>query len=131
MPAARPTLDSPNLSRRRSAAAMASVLAFLLPRQAGGIFVDTFAEGSAHACGQAYAGFAEFVAQAVGGSHGVFPALLAVAFEEIDLIGLGGEGRGLHAEQADLRAFFPVLAEEDADLLEDFRVELRRGWRSV
>ena len=47
--------------------------------------MNTFAEASAHAGGEAHAGFAELVAQLVGGSQSVFPALLAVAFEQINL----------------------------------------------
>ena len=84
MPVARPTLDSPNLSRRRSAAAMR-----------------------------------------------VFPALLAVAFQQVDLIGLRCELGGLHSEKANRGTPFPILAEQSADLLEDFCVELGRCWERM
>src|SRR6266849_995573 len=57
--------------------------------QRGRIFVDAFAEAAAHAGGQAYAGFAELVAETVGGCESVLPALLARAFEQVELIGLG------------------------------------------
>ena len=63
-------------------------LMLFLPRQACGILVSPLAESSAHAGRQFDAGFAKLVAQAVGGGHRVFPALLAVAFEQVDLIGL-------------------------------------------
>ena len=95
-------------------------------RQTCGILVHALAEASAHAGSQAHAGFAELVAQAVGGGHRVFPALLAIAFEQIDLIGLRGERGGVHAQQAHRDALFPVLAEQRAHLLEDFGIELRR-----
>ena len=38
--------------------------------------------------GQRDAGLAELVAQAVGGRQRIFPALLAAAFQQIDLFGL-------------------------------------------
>ena len=89
------------------------------------------AETSAHARSQTYAGLAEFVAQAVGSGHRVFPALLAIALEQVDLIGLRGERRCLHAQKADGYSFFPILAEERADLLENLGVELGCGCESV
>lgn len=49
--------------------------------------MGAFAEGSAHASCELDTGFAELIAQAVGGGEGVFPALLAVAFEQADLFG--------------------------------------------
>lgn len=53
--------------------------------------MSSLAETSAHARSQTYTGLAEFVAQAVGGGHRVFPALLAIPFKQVDLIGLRGE----------------------------------------
>ena len=44
--------------------------------EAGGIFVGAFTEAAAEACGQADAGFTEFVAQLVGCGEGIFPPLL-------------------------------------------------------
>ena len=83
------------------------------------------AEGSAHADSQAYAGLSKLVPQAIGSGQGVLPALLAISIEQVDLIGLLCERRGMYAQQSHLHAFLPVLAKECADLLEDFGVELR------
>src|ERR1035441_9085091 len=116
-PAGRRPYDSP---------ALRFVCPLFLSWEVCGILVNAFAEASAHAGCEAYAGFAEFVAQAIGGGHRIFPSLLAVAFEQVDLIRLGTERGGLHAEKTNLRALLPILAEEGTDLLEDFRVEL--GW---
>ena len=43
--------------------------------------MDALAEASTHAGGETDTGLAELVAQAIGSGHGVFPALLAVAFQ--------------------------------------------------
>src|SRR5947199_93091 len=95
-----------------------------LPRQSRWIFMHALAEVTAHARRQTDTGFSELVAQAVGGSQSVFPTLLAVAVKQIDLIGLRGERRCMDAQQSHLYAFLPILAEERADMLEDFGVEL-------
>ena len=63
------------------------------------------------------------VAQFIGGGQGVFPALLAAAVEQIDLLSLRGERRGLHSEQAHLNSLLPILSEERTDLFKDFGIE--------
>src|SRR5258708_30997476 len=37
----------------------------------------------------------------------------------------------MHSEESNVRSLLPVFAEQSADLLEDFRIELRRGRESV
>src|ERR1700686_1035402 len=102
-----------------------------LSGKASGIFMRAFAEVCSEACGQTHAGLAELVSQAVRGGHGVSPALLVIAVEEVDLIRLIGKRRCVHAEQSDLRTFLPILPKECADLLEDFCVELGGGSQGV
>ena len=88
--------------------------------------MSPLAESSAHPRSQTYTGFAELVAQAVCRCHRVFPTLLAVAFKQVDLIGLRSERGCLHAQKSNRHALFPISAEQRAHLLENFRVEL--GW---
>ena len=58
----------------------------VLSRQACRVFVYPLAESSTNPRSQAYARLAESVAEVIGRGQGIFPALLAVALEEIDLI---------------------------------------------
>ena len=51
----------------------------------------TLAERAAQAGSETNTGIAEFIAQFVGRAERVFPALLPVAFEQIDLSRLGRE----------------------------------------
>src|ERR1700722_4198220 len=85
-----------------------------------------FTERSAKPRRQANTRLAEFVAQPVSCGQRVFPALLAIAFEQVDLLRLRCKRRSLYTQQPDLRAFLPVLTEERPDLFKDFIVELRR-----
>ena len=45
------------------------------------------AEGAFHASGQPDTGFAEFVAQFVGGGHGLLPTLVTAVIQQIHLAG--------------------------------------------
>jgi hypothetical protein len=54
--------------------------------------VSPLAEISAKTGGQTDTGFAILVAQSICGGQSVFPALLAGTLEEVELIGLRGEG---------------------------------------
>src|ERR1700752_5080153 len=65
---------------------------FLLPGKADWIFVSALAEAALQAGGQSYGRFAKAVAEFVGGGQRIFPALLGVPFEQIDLHRLGTEG---------------------------------------
>ena len=89
------------------------------------------AETPSHARSQRNTGLAKFVAQAVRRSQRVFPALLAVAIQQINLLRLGLKRRSLHSEQADLPARLPVLAKEFTHLFEDFAVQLRRSRQAM
>ena len=60
-------------------------LAFALARQAGRILVGALAEASAHSRSQTHGGFSKLVAQTVGRGERIFPALLAIAVEKINL----------------------------------------------
>src|SRR6516162_6709191 len=97
-----------------------------LPRQAGGVLVSFFAENSAHASGEAHAAFAEAIAEFVGCGESLLPALMAATVEQIELSRRRFfERRNVHAEQTDCTSLLPVLAEQHADLGEDFGIELR------
>ncbi len=63
-------------------------LLLALARQPSRILVRAFAECPSHARRQLDARLAELVAQAVGGGQRIFPALLAAAFEQVDLLRL-------------------------------------------
>ncbi len=89
------------------------------------------AETASHARSQRNAGFAKFVAQAVGRSQRVFPALLSVGIQQINLLRLGFKRRRLHAEQAHFPARLPVFAKKFTHLFEYFAVELRRGSQTM
>lgn len=94
--------------------------------QAGGIFMGALAEGAAHARCEAYTFFSKLVAKFVGCCESIFPTLLAIAIEQVDLrFGLRGERGGLHSEKTYLHSLLPIPAKERANLLKDFGVELR------
>src|SRR5437899_4358330 len=99
--------------------------------QARRILVNPFPKVSAHTPSQTDAGLAELVAQAVGRGHCIFPALLAVALEQVDLIGLRCERRRLHAQKSHRHTLFPILAKQRADLFENLRIELGGGWECM
>ena len=89
------------------------------------------AETPSHPRSQRNAGLAKFVAQAIRRSQSVFPALLAVTIQQINLLSLPLKRRSLHAEQADLPARLPVFAKKFTHLFEYFAIELRRGSQTM
>ena len=85
------------------------VFAIPFAGQAGRVFVGAFAEAAAQAGGEADAGLAELVAQFVGRGEGIFPALLAIAFQEIDLGGLSRKRDACTPSRRTCTPFFQFL----------------------
>src|SRR5579863_10166593 len=83
---------------------------FALPGEPSRVLVGPLAETSAQTSGQTDAGLSELVPQLVGSCQRVFPALLPVPSEQVDLRILDGKGGRMHTQQADLSSLFPVLA---------------------
>ncbi len=88
--------------------------------------MGALAEGAAHARCKADTVFSKLVAKLVGCGESIFPTLLTIAIQQVDLrFGLRGEGRGLHSEKTYLHSLLPIPSKERPDLLKDFSVELR------
>ena len=64
------------------------VACLILARQSRRVLVRALTETSTHSAGQADTSLAELVTQTVRGGEGIFPALLARTFEQINLTGL-------------------------------------------
>src|SRR5262249_34423057 len=104
-----------------------ALLAFLngvLAGQTGRVLVRAFSERTAKAARERDAGFAVFIAQAIGGRQGLLPPLVAIPFQKIQLCVAFFEGGNVHTEQANGLAFLPIVAEQLSDLIEDLGVEL-------
>jgi hypothetical protein len=87
--------------------------------------VDALAEAALQAAGQRDGGFAEAVAQPVGGRERLLPALVLAGVQHPELACGRGERRRPHSQQADFSPALPVGAEERARRGEDLRIELR------
>src|SRR6267142_6600809 len=88
--------------------------------------MSALTESTFHPGRQPNARFAELVAQMVGGLKRLLPALLTRRLKQVNLRRTRFEIRGLHSQQSNRCALFPVLQEEPAHRLVDFGIELRR-----